>query len=184
MAEKLWMIPESITVILFPRFASLDLDKASKLAPKVSRFTFSIILFIALISLIFVKLGIKLLYGPEYLPAVKPFILLLPGIISLGVCRIFSSYISARGKPGLITIANILSFIVNLPLIFYLIPKWGIAGAAVASTLAYIVTTIVVSILFLKMTKGSFSNSFIITPDDIRNYVLPKLKSLRHIFTY
>jgi O-antigen/teichoic acid export membrane protein len=180
--EKLWMVPGSIATILFPRISSIKIKDANNLTPKVSRFTLFIVSVMALGLLFVCKPAIRIVYGSEYLPSVKPFILLLPGIVALSVGKIFSAYLAGRGKPEFGTLASYVSLAVNIPLNIWLIPKWGIAGAAFASTMAYSLATSVVLIVFLKISGNSLIDSLIIKKPDIQTYILPKLKRLQNAF--
>lgn len=60
-----------------------------------------------------------------------------------------------RGKPQIGTYAALISLAVNIPLNLWLIPRWGISGAAFASSIAYIVATLVVITAFCKIAKKS-----------------------------
>jgi len=73
---------------------------------------------------------------------------------------------------------NILLIILNIPLNLWLIPKWGIAGAAFASTVAYIIATIVVIIAFTKISKKSWTDILLIKKQDFQDYKNIILKSV------
>jgi len=49
-------------------------------------------------------------------------------------------------------------------------PKWGNAGAAFASSIAYIVATLVVIAAFCKITKKSWGEILIIKKTDFQDY--------------
>ena len=59
---------------------------------------------------------------------------------------------------------------VNIPLNLWLIPKWGIAGAAFVSSVAYIVATITVIIAFVKISKKSWTDILLIKKQDFQDY--------------
>jgi len=59
---------------------------------------------------------------------------------------------------------------VNIPLNLWLIPKWGIAGAVFASTVTYIVTTMVVIIVFVKISGKSWYEILLIKKQDFQDY--------------
>jgi len=50
------------------------------------------------------------------------------------------------------------------------IPKWGIAGAALASSVAYIIATIVVIIAFVKISGKSWHEILLIKKQDFQDY--------------
>jgi len=179
LAEKLWMVPGSIGTVLFPRVSSINTKEANKLTPIVARHTFFSVLVLAIILFIFSKHLIVLLFGKTYLPSVKPLLILLPGVVALSISKILTSDLAGRGKPQFGMVASCISLPINICLNIILIPKWGISGAAFASTIAYWAATTVVFIAFLKISKNSLLDILILKKEDINKYVLPKFKMLR-----
>lgn len=178
LAERLWMIPGSISVVLFPRISSLDHAEANKLTPQASRHTFFIVTSISLILAIFSKPLIKLLFGPEYLPSAMPFVILLPGVVALSITKVLTSDLAGRGKPQFGMLSSLLALPITIILDIVLIPKWGISGAAFASTVAYTLATIVVLIAFLKLSGSSLYDTIFIKKSELINYFF-KLKLLQ-----
>lgn len=178
-AEKLWILPGSIATILFPRVSSIKIQDANNLTPKVSRHTLSIMLLLALVLLLVCKSIIRMMYGVAYFPSVSPLMLLLPGIVALSVSKIFTADLAGRGRPEFGTLASFVSLAINIPLNIWLIPKYGIAGAAFASTIAYSLATLIALIAYLKISGNSLLDTLVIKKQDIRAYFLPKLNSLK-----
>jgi O-antigen/teichoic acid export membrane protein len=80
---------------------------------------------------------IRLLFGAEFLPAVAPFVWLLPGIALLSVNTIFMNYYAAVGMPMFTIWITSAAFVVNVALNVVLQPVYGPTGASVASVGAY-----------------------------------------------
>lgn len=177
-AERLWMIPGAIATVLFPRVSSLSVQ-ANALTPRVCRHTFLIIFVLSLILAFFTKPLIKILFGSAFLPSVMPLLILLPGVIALGGAKTLTADLAGRGKPQLGTYAALTSLAINVPLNLYLIPKWGISGAAFASTVAYTLATVIVIIAFTKISKKSWSEVLLIKKQDFQDYsnLLGKLRA-------
>jgi len=167
-AEKLWMLPGAIATVLFPRISSLKDKDANNLTPRVARHTFFIIFILSLILAIFTKLLIRILFGIAFLPSVTPLLILLPGIVALGGAKTLTADMAGRGMPQFGAYSSFISLAVNIPLNLWLIPRWGISGAALASTIAYIVATLVVIIAFIKISKKSWSNILLIKKQDFQ----------------
>lgn len=170
MAEKIWMLPGAIATVLFPRISSLKDTEANSLTPRIVRHTFFIILIISLILAVLAKPLIVILFGSAFLPSVMPLIFLLPGIVALGGAKTLSADLAGRGKPQFGTYAAFISLAVNIPLNLWLIPKWGISGAAFASSIAYITATLVVIIAFIKISKKSWIEVILIRNKDFKDY--------------
>ncbi len=169
-AETFWMLPGAIAAVLFPRISSLNSAEANNLTPGIARHTFFIIFVLSLILAFLAKPLIKTLFGSPFLPSVMPLLILLPGIIALGGCKILTADLAGRGKPQFGTYAAFVSLAVNIPLNLYLIPRWGISGVAFASSVAYILSTLMVIIAFIKISKKSWADILLIKKQDFHDY--------------
>jgi O-antigen/teichoic acid export membrane protein len=76
---------------------------------------------------------IGLLYGPAYAPASGPFLLLVWSIPLCLLRDVPLMALQAAGREGKILRVTLLAAVLNLGLNAVLIPRWGIAGAAVAT---------------------------------------------------
>lgn len=179
MAEGLWMLPGAIATVLFPRISSLKDTEANNLTPRIARHTFLITFVLSLILALLAEPLIKILFGFAFLPSLMPLLILLPGIIALGGAKTLTADLAGRGKPQFGAYAAFISLAVNIPLNLYLIPKWGISGAAFASSAAYIVATLTVIIAFIKISKKSWFEILLIKKQDFQDYrnFLIKLRS-------
>jgi len=169
-AEKLWMLPGAIATVLFPRISSLQDKEANNLTPRIARHTFFIIFILSLILAILIRPLIKILFGITFLPSVNPLLILLPGIVALSSAKTLTADMAGRGKPQFGAYSAFISLAVNIPLNLWLIPKWGIAGAAFASSVAYIIATIVVIIAFIKISGKLWTDILLIKKQDFQDY--------------
>ncbi len=170
LAEKLWMVPGVISMLLFPRVSYIKNDKASNLTAKVIRNTLPLIILITVLIALVSRVLIQNLFGYEYLSSIAPFMILLPGIFALSIAKILTSDLAGRGRPEFGTFSSIISLLINIPLNLLLIPKWGIKGAAFSSTIAYIVSTLIVLISFLRISNNSLLNILLLQRNDLKNY--------------
>ena len=170
LAELIWYIPNSLALILFPRTSSSRIREANHFTPKVCRNTVFILLIIVLLAFLLGELAIWILYGQEFLPAAGAFYLLLPGIFALGFAKILSSDILGRGKPQINAYIALFCLGINIVSNIILIPKLGIRGAAIASSIAYITSAILTLIIFLKISKNSLFKTLVIQKEDIKYY--------------
>ncbi len=137
-AEMLWFIPNSFAITLFSKVSSLPAEKNNLLTAQILRTSF-LLTFVAGIGLFFLGRPIVLLlFGRQFLGSVNPLLVLLPGILGLTISKIVSSDLAGRGKPQYLTYISSISVVVTIALDFLLIPRIGIIGAALASSIAYI----------------------------------------------
>jgi O-antigen/teichoic acid export membrane protein len=170
MAETIWILPGAIATVLLPRISSLHDTDANNLTPRIVRHTYFIIFVFVLCLFFFAKLLITVFFGSAFLPSEKPLLILLPGIIAVAGSKTLAADLSGRGKPQFAAYASFTSLAINIPLNLYLIPKWGISGAAFASSASYIAANIMVIIAFAKTSKTSWFDILIIKKIDLRDY--------------
>ncbi|MFC4558016.1 flippase [Virgibacillus kekensis] len=161
-AEKLWILSKSISAVLFPRIASSnDEDDKNNITSMVSRMVFAISAVGGVVLFFISGFLIELLFGNEYGASIEPFKILLPGIVLGSMARLISNDIAGRGKPEINMYTSICMVITNVILNILLIPKYGIEGAAYATTVTYTVNWIIKVIIFKRLT-GLKLNSFIL----------------------
>jgi O-antigen/teichoic acid export membrane protein len=170
MAERLWMIPVSLGTVLLPRVSAIGNAQANLITPKISRHTLFIVFVLSIVLLISARPLIQLFFGPAFLPAAKPLVMLLPGVVSLSFARVLTSDLAGRGRPEFGSFAAFVSLATNIPLNLVLIPKWGICGAAAASSLAYCLATVVVLTAFSRLTKIAWSDVLLMKAGDFMLY--------------
>ena len=168
--EILWHIPNSIVLTLFPRVSPKDTPSANEFTSKICRNSLSIMLILALLIGIMGFVFIPLLYGSRFRGAILPLIVLLPGIIALGLVKLLSGHLHGRGKPHFGSIATIVSLVITIVLDIVLIPAYGVVGAALATTCAYI-TSLIVIIWFFTRESGL----------KVREYLMPSVEFIHVI---
>jgi len=182
-AEQLWLISSSASLILFVRVASEKDDKRLKeFTPVVSRNVLFMSVIGALTFFLISKWMISFLYSKSYLPSVIPFNILLPGIVALSVSKVLSSDIGGRGRPLINTYLTGISVFVNLGLNIIWIPKLGVEGAALASTVAYSVMFLGTLIIYCKISGNSYADVLIIRKSDFnfyKTYLLSLINKLK-----
>lgn len=168
LSEKIWLIPNSIAIVLFPHVAANS--QKEDLTPFICRTSIWLTFLLSLALFFLAEFIIRLFYIEEYLASVRPLQLILPGIISLGVMKVLSADLAGRGKPLLITLTSVVALICNFGANWLLIPVWGIAGAALASTLSYTISAGVSVFFYRRVTGKNLSHLFVPTTRDLNFY--------------
>jgi len=79
MAEALWYFPGAVGTIVLARTPGLSTDEANRTTPRICRTTFFVTILAALALFGLGRYFIMLLFGSEFLPALKALWYLLPG---------------------------------------------------------------------------------------------------------
>jgi len=170
LAEPLWTISGAISTVMFPHVSSTQRQEADRLTAIVCRNTLFITAIAALIALAVSPWLITLVFTATMLPALYPFWLLLPGILSLSGGKVIASYLSGIGKPIYATYISFFNLILTIILDFLLIPIYGIHGAAIASSIVYTSMTVVGVWAFLHESGNSLPNTILLQRSDLAYY--------------
>lgn len=154
MAETLWILPGCIGLVIVPRLASSTKD-----SQVITAFLCRVLAPLVVgASLALACLGgpfIRILYGKSFEGSLAPLLLLLPGVALLSIVKVLVADFAARGRPGLISAISWISLSVTVILDLVLIRPYGAQGAAIASTMAYSVSTAVTVFLYWRLTSLS-----------------------------
>ncbi|HET8947010.1 MAG TPA: oligosaccharide flippase family protein [Candidatus Polarisedimenticolia bacterium] len=153
LAETLWILPSCVSLVAMPRLASTRRADASEVTATLCRLLVPLVLVAAIALALLGGTLIGLLYGSEFLPSIRPLLLLLPGVALLSIVKVLSADLAARGRPGLVSAVSWISLGVTIALDIALIGPYGASGAAVASSVAYAVSTVVTLFLFWRLTS-------------------------------
>ena len=103
------------------------------------RVTCGIGLFSLVCALGFVVIGDQLIsiFFPGYEQAYEPLIWMLPGLIFLGVGSVLNTKLAGLGYPAVTQWAPAIALAMNIGLNMYFLPKFGLRGAALATSISY-----------------------------------------------
>jgi O-antigen/teichoic acid export membrane protein len=97
---------------------------------------------------------IPLVLGEEFDGAVRPLLLLLPGAVVYAPVAILIVYLSVRrGRPRLSLAVSLVAMFLTLACALVLIPPYGEAGAAAASTVGYAAGALLAWLFFLRLSR-------------------------------
>lgn len=152
-AELLRLPSDAVLWVLYPHFARDDhAPSATNPRATMRRVGVSVAAGAAPLALLS-PLVIPLAYGSAFAAAVVPACILLVGLAGEGLAAVAVGYLYGRGRPGLASAATGAGVVVTVVLDVVLIPHWGVTGAAVASTLAYLSSTAVAVALFARTMR-------------------------------
>ena len=180
-AEKVNFISTPLMTAINPRITGDAREDSKRLTMQATRHTIFIMVLIIIAGLISAKWLIPFLYGEEYYPAVKPFMLVIIGTAVLRIGLFVSHYILGQlGKPEWNSALALIAPTIAIPLAFILIPKIGIIGAAISFTAACIIDVFASFVVFAKITKCKLRDTLIIKLSDFKVYhnLVLQVKSL------
>jgi O-antigen/teichoic acid export membrane protein len=169
-AELAWFIPSSVSGILMPKIAS-EPEGAAALATRVTRILWLVTVATAAAALLVAWPAIPALFGSAFRGAIIPLALILPGIVATAIAGPATAYLTGTGHPFDATKAIGVNFAVNVGANVLLIPRIGIAGAALASTISYSVSCALTLWYFTRRTGAKLSHLLVPRREDIRTII-------------
>ncbi|MCU7550283.1 oligosaccharide flippase family protein [Chitinophagaceae bacterium LB-8] len=166
-AQLFWIIPNLFAAIIFPNVAGKQTGKNAQSIFGLIRIMNTCNVIAGLFLFLFSPYLIVQIFGVEYANCIIPFRILLPGVITFCIPAILASYFAGINKLIVNFWGTILCLLVILILDFALIPKFGIKGAAIASSIGYALTTIYVLIVFNRLSKAGFNQLLILKKEDL-----------------
>lgn len=152
-AEGLWMLSHAASAVLLPRLSAMHEDPHARLA--LTRKSFMVVSGLTTVASAVAAVALYWFLGPifgeQYWEALPAFLLLLPGIVAGAGSRMQSNCIAAAGKPEWNTYVAAMVVCVNVALNIVLIPILDISGAAMATSVAYIMNAIIKNAMVKKI---------------------------------
>jgi O-antigen/teichoic acid export membrane protein len=166
LAETLWYVPNALGTVMFSRAVDPKAD-AGRIAAVLTRTTLAVALATAIPTFIFGPRLVRFVYGTQFADAGVALRLILPGIVAYSVVAILSRYITGRGRPGTGTLILFGGLVVNVAINLVLIPRYGIDGAAAASSISYLVTAMLTVIVFHQLSGRGWIETLVIRRSDM-----------------
>lgn len=171
LVQMFWILPLLFGGILFPgtagKLKEFSLQKMLSLLRVMNTLNF----IAAIISFFVFAWAIPFFFGKAYTDGILPFQLLLPGIILFCDTTILGAYFAGHNRLKINLVGSTICFFIILLFDILLIPSYGIAGAAMASTIGYGISGLYSTYRFIKLTHVSLSDIFIVRKADIDSLI-------------
>jgi O-antigen/teichoic acid export membrane protein len=167
-AERLWILTGAVATALLPHLANLrerDPVLPAVIARHVMIWTAAACLPVFLLA----DAAVRLLYSSAFAPAAAPLKWLLPGILTLAVGKVLVAEILVRKKVYYTLWVSVVAAVLNGAGNLVLIPRMGISGAALASSVSYSVVSCLVAWYYVRETGVSWT-ALLPCRDDLRLY--------------
>ncbi len=151
LTEAVWMISGSMAMVQYARISnSSDYKSSQKLTVDLTKISLLISFAIIFLMILLPSGFYSYIFGKEFVNINRIMLCLAPGVIVYSFSLLIGHYFSGTGKIYINTIASTFGLIVTLLLSFWAIPQWGFYGAAIVTSISYIITSFVVVFYFRK----------------------------------
>ncbi|QIO24590.1 oligosaccharide flippase family protein [Haloarcula sp. JP-L23] len=141
LAEFLWFVPMTLQTVYVHSTSELwsqdRTDRIASLASRTTRYTLLLTTVMALGLASLAETVVPMYWGAKAAPAVTPLLFLLPGALGFAAVRPTIAIEEGHGTLRYSVIATGASAVINLTLNLLLIPRYGMTGAAIATSVGY-----------------------------------------------
>jgi O-antigen/teichoic acid export membrane protein len=167
-AGLLYMISGAIGTSMARSMGVTDLKVSSGITAKAVRLNTIIVGLVSLVLFCFAPFVIPKVYGAAFSGATLPVRILLPGLVVFSSSRIFNPFFTYQlGRPLFSAYLLLVVALVQAAGCVLLIPRLGLAGAALASTTAYFMAAFGQTWYFCKVTALNYRQLWLPRRNDI-----------------
>ncbi len=136
-AEMLWLLTDPLAAALIPHQLRASTGESQRLSFAMMRRSLGISLTAAVGAWVLAPLAVRIVYGSGFSGAVPALRLLLPGVVALAAARPLRAMLLKEGRAVALSLLGFGMLGVNLALNVALLPRIGIVGASIASSICY-----------------------------------------------
>jgi O-antigen/teichoic acid export membrane protein len=165
-AEVLGQLPGAVGSLLFPAVARQGDPSSTQLTERAVRLTVLLVALAALVVILVADPLLAIAFGSAYSPAATALRILAASMLPLAIGRVLAADLKGRGRAGLVSLAMLTAVAVTVVGDLLLIPRVGIAGAAITSLAAY-ATSAALLLAAFRVTAGGRLGLLIPRPADV-----------------
>jgi O-antigen/teichoic acid export membrane protein len=171
----MWLLPTALSDVLFPRIAALSARPEGEevrafVEAKSFRHTVLIVAATSLVLALALLLLVVPVYGPRFRAAVDLGLILLPGVALIGLTGTLSATFVGRGHPGYSLAVTAIVTPLTIALYIVFIPALHASGAALASSISYAATFLLVALFYRRVTGRSVRSIALPTRSELADY--------------
>lgn len=160
-AEAVWVIMNGISMVQYATISNTqDKSFAISYSIKLSKICLLLTLLAVVVLILLPNTLFIYLFGKDFSEMQEVIQIISPGIILMGFTGIYSHYFSGTGLMKISTYASSFALIVTILSGIFLIPEYGLRGAAIASSLSYSVSSLYLVVQFSRYTKCGIREQF------------------------
>ncbi len=157
LGQMLLIVPQILASVVFPQTAEgLNETRIKQNILIISRLLMQFFLALILLSFLFGKAVFVAVFGVTFFSMHLPFLLLLPGILSLAILTLFSAYFGGSNRVKVNVMGASVALLFMVAGNYFFTFRYGMVAAAIISSISYSINLFYSLYVFFKTDK-SFS---------------------------
>jgi O-antigen/teichoic acid export membrane protein len=154
LAESIWLIAKSISLVQYARIANLqDRQQAAEFTVKLIKVSVAMSLIILLPLLLLPSDFYVFLFGKGFEGTKMVILTLAVGVLVYNYSILIGHYFSGTGRYWVNAVTSSIGLVASIALYYSLIPLYGQIGAGLATSISYIITSLIFIIWFAREYK-------------------------------
>jgi O-antigen/teichoic acid export membrane protein len=171
LGERLSIFAVSFSSVLYPKISSTNSEAdRNRITSIVSRNVFLITILMAMVAFVLSDFIVYMIFNKSFTETPLLLKIMLPGFALLAVEKVLSNDIAGRGRPELNMWLSIYNVLFNVILNLFMVPAFGVIGAAVSTTITYFFSFILKIIIFKRLTGEGYLNFLVVKKSDFLFY--------------
>lgn len=163
-AELLWFVSSSVSVAAYARIGQPDRAQAAALTVRIVHLNLAVLMATSPLLVALAWWALPAVLGPAYAASLPLLVMLLPGVWAYaGASTLSAFYTNFLGRPQLSAAVASTSLAINVLACLVLVPRFGAAGAAVATSASYLLAIVWGLALFRRHARLSWRE--VLRPD-------------------
>jgi O-antigen/teichoic acid export membrane protein len=178
--ELLWQVSRAFVWSALGRIGSDPLSEAAALVARLTRNTLAIVGSLGLIAFVAGPWLIVHIYGDSFAPAGLALRWALPGLVAYAAEVALTKFIVLQlGRPLTTVWVQLGAAALCALITIATAGRFGIAAAAAATSITYLIVTVVLTTIFLRATQISLARLLIVQREDLSHYTSVLQATLR-----
>ncbi len=157
MGQMLLLVPQILASVILPQIAEgLNMEIVTRNILVMSRLLMQLFVVLIVLDVLFGQLLFTAVFGKSFDTMNLPFLLLLPGILSLSILTLFSAYFGGKNRLIVDVIGASVALLFVVICNYSFTNKYGIAAAAIISSIGYTINLWYSAFIFFK-TETAYS---------------------------
>ena len=170
LADVVLNVPSVVAVVTFYGLSREGVALGARTVQRLARGTTAVIGAAVALGLPIVGLVSRWILGPAYGDVAIILLALAPGIVALTPATLVAPYfLAVLGRPALNLVSTAAALTVLVPAVWFLTSAWGVVGAAVGTSIAYVTAGAVAVALFSSKSETSWRRTIRPTVSDGRD---------------
>jgi O-antigen/teichoic acid export membrane protein len=169
-SESLWQVPQAVAIALSPRTARTVEQGSEQFTCFIIRQVFLLACLMGGVMALVSPVLIPFIFGVRFAPSVPVIWWILPGTVAFAVAKVMAADLTARGKPEYNSMIAVVAAALTVLLDFALIPRMGIRGAALASSITYFLQAVMIGSALKSVIKASWKSMLLPSYSEFVHY--------------